>query len=92
VLVWYTHTGRGINTSKLVQPWFRPVICSHGSAKNDVKGGNMQTIFIVNHAVEWEGIISDEWLRPEGATEQPYKQMICRMHRLPWHQSPGHDY
>lgn len=52
----------------------------------------MQTIFIVNHAVEWESIISDEWLRPEGVTEQPYKQMICRMHRLPWHQSPGHDY
>ena len=52
----------------------------------------MQTIFIVNHAVEWEGIISDEWLRPEGATEQPYKQMIKPVHRLPWHQSPGHDY
>lgn len=52
----------------------------------------MQTIFIVNHAVEWESIISDEWLRPEGVTEQPYKQMIYRMHRLPCPQSPGHDY
>ena len=38
----------------------------------------MQTIFKVNHAVEWEGIISDEWLRPEGATEQPYKQINCK--------------